>query len=524
MVNSNTLNLRSKKSLFVLLFIFIASICVQAQVNPQRDTIKPHKGNHDAQLKQIKKRKEKIQPDSAGVTVNKANVDTTKVNKYGDLLNDDLEYNPKYPLIRPMAYAFGADLFTWSVDRLVFNAEFSKVGIKTWKENIKHGWEWDQDRFGMNFLGHPYSGTLCFNAARSNGYSFWESFPFAVGGSLLWEYFGENTRPSYNDIINTPVTGALLGEIFYRLSSNILDDRTTGSERTWREIGAGLIDPMRGLNRLIQGKTSRRMNREVYQKEPLNFTFTTGLHKLNDDLSNFYKGPYTQELSLQVDYGDPFEIRPRKPFDFFRYKMDIHFGTGRKILDHILAYGILYGKNKQFGKTSVLLGAFQYYDYWDNRTFELGAVGFGLGAFAKVPVRKESSFYASMHFEFIPFSGHRVENVNDTTELRDYNFGSGFGGKFEATYNISGYASTSLIYNSYIVKTYEGDAGVDFVEAFKLRVVAHVYKDLHFGIENDLYYNNREFTDLSAGKALRTEQRIFLMLYIEDPQRKGKYK
>jgi hypothetical protein len=41
----------------------------------------------------------------------------------------------------------------------------------------------------------------------------------------MWEYFGENTRPSFNDVINTPVNGAFFGEILYRLSSNILDDR-----------------------------------------------------------------------------------------------------------------------------------------------------------------------------------------------------------------------------------------------------------------------------------------------------------
>ena len=502
----------------------MCNICLEAQVNPQRDTIKPGKGNPKAQLKQIQKRKEKIQPDSAGVTVNKAKLDTTKVNKYGDLLNDDLEYNPKYPLIRPMALAFGADFFTWSVDRLVFNAEFSKVGIKSWSDNIKYGWEWDEDRFGMNFLGHPYSGTLCFNAARANGYSFWESFPFAVGGSLLWEYFGENTRPSYNDIINTPITGALLGEMFYRISSNILDDRTTGSERTWREIAAGLVNPMRGLNRLIQGKTSIRMNREVYQKEPINVTITSGLLKLSDDLTQVHKGPYTMETSLQVDYGDPFEIRPRKPYDFFRYRMSLHFGTGRKILDHILAYGILTGKNKQFGKTSVLVGAFQYYDYWDNKTFELGAIGFGVGAFTKLPIRKESSFYTNLHFQVIPFAGNKVENVNDTTEFRDYNFGGGFGGKLEVTYNISGYASITLQYNNYIIKTYEGDPGINFVEVFRPRIMVHIYKSLHLGFQNDLYYNNRDFTDFSPGRTIRSEQRIFLSLYLEDAQRKGKYK
>ena len=147
------------------------------------------------------------------------------------------------------------------------NQDFAKVNFQTWKHNIKAGWEWDTDRFGINFFAHPYSGTISFNMARSNGYNYWQSFPYALGGSLMWEYFGENTLPSYNDVINTPVNGAFLGEILYRISSNILDDRTRGMDRVLREIAAGIIDPGRGINRLLQGKTFRKTNKEIYQKE-----------------------------------------------------------------------------------------------------------------------------------------------------------------------------------------------------------------------------------------------------------------
>src|SRR5205085_12555007 len=138
---------------------------------------------------------------------------------------------------------------------------------------LKSGFVWDDDRFGINFIGHPHSGNYYFNIARSNGYSFWTSFPFAVGGSLMWELFGENTEASRNDIINTPISGAFLGEILYRLSSNILDDRTRGRERFFRELIAGLLNPPRGLNRLTQGKMFRVTPGEVYQKEPLNIIF-----------------------------------------------------------------------------------------------------------------------------------------------------------------------------------------------------------------------------------------------------------
>lgn len=157
--------------------------------------------------------------------------------KYGTLLDDDPLYNPRYAWWKPAGRVLLADVTNWTMDRYLFNYEWARISPSTWKYNIQKGWEWDNDRFGINFIGHPYSGSYYFNIARSNGYNFWQSFPFAVEGSLLWEYFGENTRPSINDIINTPVSGAFLGEVMYRVSSNILDDRARGGKSFQRTAG-----------------------------------------------------------------------------------------------------------------------------------------------------------------------------------------------------------------------------------------------------------------------------------------------
>jgi hypothetical protein len=170
----------------------------------------------------------------------------------------------------------------------------------------------------MNYFFHPYSGAGYFNAARANGYTFYESVPFAFGGSLMWELFGENTLPSVNDLINTTVTGAFLGEITYRLSSDFLDDRTTGSERVFRELLAGIINPGRAFGRLLQGKLTRVTSEEIYQKEPLNMTFSAGPHVVNDG-RKFGAGATDEMLTLQLDYGNPFEERSRNLFDYFNF-------------------------------------------------------------------------------------------------------------------------------------------------------------------------------------------------------------
>src|SRR5206468_13088616 len=134
------------------------------------------------------------------------------------------------------------------------------------------------------------------------------------------------TRPSINDIINTPISGAFLGEILYRISSNILDDRTRGGNRVFREILAGIINPPRALNRLTQGKMFRVTSKEVYQKEPLNITLSAGVHKVNNKIGKnnlFGTGTNNAIVHLQLDYGDPFETRHRKPFDLFSLSIEL---------------------------------------------------------------------------------------------------------------------------------------------------------------------------------------------------------
>jgi hypothetical protein len=511
--------------------VFFSSFLFSQTVAPQKenkvapsDTITPGKGAPEKQIEKINDEKVKHLSDSTGNEPKKsALVDTTVQNKYGDLLNDDSLYNKRYPLWVPLLETFGQDAFVWSLDHYGMNADFSRVGPDTWKYNIRKGWEWDTDRFGVNFIGHPYSGTLSFNAGRSNGYNYFQSGAFAVGGSLMWEYFCENTRPSYNDIVNTPVNGAFIGEILYRLSSNLLDDRTGGLERVSREVLAGLIDPMRGINRILQGKTFTKTNKEVYQKEPLNIGLYGGVHKINDGKEPFAQGNNSVMFNLQFDYGNPFEKRSRKPFDFFKLRTEFDFGVGRKILSNITGYGLLFGKNVSYDKHSLLFAAFQYSDYWDNKTFELGAIGFGGGVFSKLPISKTSDLYTNVHLALVPLAGNSRPQGPDTTQVADYDFGDGLEGKFESTLNLGKYATASLIYYYYFIHTYVGAPGNNFIGILKPRVTIHIYKGLSIGAENFWYFSNRYLKDAPATHSVRTEQKVFLQLYIEDRQRRGRY-
>src|SRR5258706_4836970 len=69
-------------------------------------------------------------------------------NMYGDLLNDDPEYNPKYPWWKPALGVVETNIFSWAVNRYIFKYDWARISLTTWKNNIREGWEWDNDRFG----------------------------------------------------------------------------------------------------------------------------------------------------------------------------------------------------------------------------------------------------------------------------------------------------------------------------------------------------------------------------------------
>ncbi len=315
-----------KTTVIIFFALTFFSTHLFAQIHPDADTIVPSKGNIEQQLKDIRKRQILLYSDSAGagnVPKKSHHIDSTKKNRYNDLLDDDPQYNKKSSILNPALQVVAMNVVLNIVDRSVFNLEFAKVDFHTWKKTVSagfpwgSGWEWDQDRFGNNFLSHPMTGSFYFNAARSNGYSYWQSAPFVFYGSYMWKIFGENGTPEREDLINTTFDGIALGEVMYRLSSNILDDRAVGSERVFREIFAGLVDPIRGINRLFQGKTFRRTNKEVYQTEPLNITFYAGIHSVNNQSLKLFSGQNVYMMNLQLDYGNPFEVRPKKTFLMF---------------------------------------------------------------------------------------------------------------------------------------------------------------------------------------------------------------
>jgi hypothetical protein len=433
------------------------------------------------------------------------------------LRDDDPEFNKKSPLLVVALRVFSQNLLTWAVDRIVFNYPYSHIGPKTWSHNLKTGWEWDTDRLGMNFFFHPYTGAGYFMSARANGYGFLGSLPFSFFGSLMWEYFGERTLPSYNDIINTTISGALFGEILYRLSSNLLDEQATGAERFFRELGAFVLSPGRTISRLLQGRLWRTTIKEIYQKEPLNVSVYTGLHWFNKG-SSFGTGSTSAMFNLQADYGDPFEIRPRKPFDFFKIRIDFNYGknVGGNYLDNVVGYGLLFGKTIHSGNWDMLIGAFQHYSFWDSKIFEVGTLGFGGGLISRWTWSKDSNLQTAFHLGVVPLGASNSPNIDIVEEgvhLRNYDYSGGGEAKFEVTLNLADRGQFTVIYYFYRLFTYLGPPGDKSIQIFRPRFALRVLGNLSLGFEYAWYHKDSYFRNFPDVDISNSEQKVYLMLY-----------
>jgi hypothetical protein len=295
------------------------------------------------------------------------------------------------------------------------------VSLETWKHNLTHWW-WDEDNFGTNGFAHPYMGSLYFNAARSTGFSFWQSAGFSFAGSLQWEVLGETEPPSVNDQITTPWAGTIVGEILHRLSNRVLDG---GGARPgfWRELGALVLDPFQGFNRILYGNKYRppaALSQQSFYSE-----FWAGVSVASDaqeggegrDL-----GPVT--VAVHAVNGIPgSDWRFERPFDHF----DALFGitvNGDALQEKgfmtILLRGAIavahYGERTSSG----IWGLYFNYDYIAPAVFRAQSSNVGLGITGQV----DWGDWA--------FQGHALLGVgfgaggasSDEEGARDYHFGA----------------------------------------------------------------------------------------------------
>lgn len=325
------------------------------------------------------------------------------------------------------------------IDRMA-NIGYSHVTLHSIYRNFRSGFAWDNNLFFINQLGHPFQGGLSFNAARNNGFSFAQSVPFTVAGTLVWEFFGETEQPSINDVITTSFAGTLFGEGSYRLAELALDDGDTGGRRVLREATAAFLNPLQGLHRLFSGrmwKVKRNgasySSAEAEDETNCSVTLSDRYVVASDGKSHGRHHPF---VTISAAYGETADDESHSiPYDFLAVDGALAFGGGQPVIPRLSVTARLCSTpvlTKE--KTGGELGLYQFYMYEDTRLGDSlrGPFPFGetasLGPGVIVKSRQESSGLALEQRLFARgvILGSAESDYYKCYE-RHYNMGSGYG-------------------------------------------------------------------------------------------------
>ena len=141
-------------------------------------------------------------------------------------------------------YALPESVSNWSEDD-------KDISFEKWWDHVRNP-QWDSDGWALNYVGHTYFGAAYYTRARERGFGWIESFFYSAFASALYEFgveaFAE--RPSYQDLIITPVGGALLGGFVFEPVRSWVKSKP---ELRWHDhVILIATDPIGALNYVVE--------------------------------------------------------------------------------------------------------------------------------------------------------------------------------------------------------------------------------------------------------------------------------
>jgi hypothetical protein len=292
------------------------------------------------------------------------------------------------------------------------------VTLSTIKDNLTQGWGFDQDDFKTNQLLHPYQGSVYYGLARSAGLSFWESLAYTLAGSFLWETAGETTSPSYNDQIASGIGGAFFGEPLFRMASLLLE----GEKPTfWRELGATVISPPTGFNRLVFGE---RFTPVFPSNDPATFWRLRFGVILDDHV--YDKGSHSAAagnatIDFSMAYGLPGKpgYSYTRPFDYFHFEAMAVSNADRPFED-VMLRGLLFGQKYGAGDSyRGIWGLYGGYDYIAPPIYRVSTTAASLGTTFQWDLAKTVALQGSVLGGIGYGAAGNIAGVGD----QDYHYG-----------------------------------------------------------------------------------------------------
>jgi len=371
-------------------------------------------------------------------------------------------------------------------DRYVANKEYARISFSTVGYNLKpSSWTWDDDGFQTNQIGHPFHGSLFFNAFRSNGYSFWQSVPAAFAGSYIWETFSENQPPAPNDFINTGFGGVVLGEMTHRLTDRLLNNHSRGLNRQVNEILAMLINPSNGFTRLTSGQWGKPpITLTAEDSIPMGIELQTGLRKYNVNNTNpFRDGKFGLYGRIHLLYGDPYKYLSQ-PFSNLHITAEFGQDDSSKV-NIVSVYGSLTGwiiHSAKFRHVAVLSAN---YEYINNAAFFYSGQSIRMNLFSEFPIRRNLVIHTAIAAGPVILAAVPDHYLYKT---RDYDYGPGIAFSLSGGFTLAGRLSYNVTYRGGWMHTTDGIATNYYLQAFtneiSIRTIGNAFLVMESGYFN----------------------------------------
>jgi hypothetical protein len=433
-----------------------------------------------------------------------------------------------------LAINFGASM----INEYVRDANFNQISPRSFWQNLKEGFTYDDNEFKTNQLIHPWNGAAYFNAARANGRGFWGSSAMALVGAFVWECCGETHPMSFNDMISTGIGGIARGEAMYRISSLILDDTRRGKGRFGQEAAALLVDPVRGFNRVVSGDASEVKGNPTHPydwRPPFQLHVLAGPRIMGEGESISENTNTYGFLEVALSYGDPWDPENRRPYDRFDVVSQSNFGDKTR-LGRLLIRGDLV--SKPVGRNHSL-ALQQDFDYIDNEAYEYGGQSLGPALLSRFGTSRGFTLYSRLQAYAILLGAVNSDysvlaDVANQERIREYDYGPGVGASVElflqrrhraiasARYRFSYITvSNGSIYNGEIAGAKLGlDADHD-IHQVQLKLEVPVTRSLAVGADGSVFFRRSrydvaesDFTGLPPGRRTITQRNPEIRAYV----------
>jgi hypothetical protein len=256
--------------------------------------------------------------------------------------------------------------------------------------NLHRPWVVDNDKFSTNQFLHPAQGSIYQGLARSAGLDFWQASAYTFAGSVLWEMAGENTAPSINDQVASGIGGNFLGEPLFRIASLLLESGSGSTPGFWRELGAAVISPGLGFNRLVYGKrfapVFRSYDPAVFTRVDLAGTLASRYRSninVNADpsappaLQNYQRPAASATFTMAYGLPGKPDYDYDRPFDYFNFEFT---ADNVNTFESVFSRGLLVGNSYDGGDSyRGVWGLYGIYDYVAPNIFRVSNTAGALG-------------------------------------------------------------------------------------------------------------------------------------------------